>query len=140
MCEQCLSSHTLSFLIWSRASRSETGAPGWVSAQLLPGGPWGSPWVRGRHSCVRHHKYLLRRGVVGRGCALTLRGEACHGHPMFVLLGLWRICGIVPLRGVGLNLLSAPGGGSSLQAWQVSLITFLSVLILSPRERRERQP
>lgn len=45
----------------------------------------------------------------GRGRALTLQGVACHGHPVFVLLGLWRICGIVPLRGVGLNLLSAPG-------------------------------
>lgn len=54
------------------------------------------------------------------------------GHSVFVLLGLWRICGIVTLRGVGLNLLVSPGRFGALlpQAWQVPLITLLSVLIL----------
>lgn len=100
--------------IQTGASRGETESPGWVSAQLPPGearhascNPVGHGAHRGsgRHSWVRHHKSLLWRGGEGKG------GEACHGCPVFVL-GLWRICGIVPLRGVGLNLLVSLGENS----------------------------
>lgn len=51
---------------------------------------------------------------------------------IFALTELWRICGIVTFRGVGPNLLVSPGRFRTLspQAWQVSLITFLLVLIL----------
>lgn len=110
---------TLSYYpIRTEIRTGEAGSPAWTSAQLPPGGPsleapalWAPGFTMGQR------KAFLCQGITGscwgregRDRTLTLPGEVSSPAPSpCVPLGLCRICGIVPLRGVGQNLLSSPG-------------------------------
>lgn len=94
-----------------------------TSARLPPGGLSCSLWARGPHSCVKAPKVPAGEGRGGEGGALVRRGGMCvllgfaGSEVLFLGEALARTCSAAP-------------GRSSLGAWQVPLITFLSVLIL----------
>lgn len=82
---------------------------------MCPPDLWALEFTVGQKTAFLCQGYKSLMGRGGEEPCLDPARNAGHGHPLFVLLGLCRICGIV-LREALARTCSAALGGPSLQA------------------------